>query len=49
LQALASQLKAAKALSRGKAAVAKKLEQRLQGVQTEMKSVMEVRACEPPC
>jgi hypothetical protein len=44
LQALASQLKAAKAVTRGKAAAAKKLEQRLHSVQAEMKSAMEVRA-----
>lgn len=42
-QALASQLKAAKAVTRGKQAAAKKLEQRLQQVQAEMKATMEVR------
>lgn len=42
-QALASQLKAAKAVTRGKQAAVKKLEQRMQQVQVEMKSVLEVR------
>jgi hypothetical protein len=44
-QALASQLKAAKAVTRGKQAAVKKLEQRMAQVQAEMKSVLEVRVC----